>query len=200
MADGAYGQIPGTETLPPARVASIRAMQQRVQARRDTMTARLMRETYARPALVPAMTWLDDDAPAAPLAVLTERRSGGSVTVAIRPRGKEPAFVWVVQTRRADGWHTEIVPGSAREWVVGSPSEGSEAPEAVWVSAVDRAGNQSRPIRATRSLASTTAFSRLSQRLPRPHIDRNFFRPPSLPEHLDEASGRARAERAGLEF
>jgi uncharacterized lipoprotein YddW (UPF0748 family) len=143
MPDGAYGRIAGADTLPHARVDSIRATQRRVQARRDTMTARLLRETYARPALVPAMTWLDDDAPAAPRVTMSRR--DGSTTITLTPRGDEPAFLWVIQARRADGWHTEIVPGSVREWVVGTTSAHTEAPQAVWVSAVDRAGNQSRP-------------------------------------------------------
>jgi uncharacterized lipoprotein YddW (UPF0748 family) len=146
MPDGAYGPIPGADTMPRVRVDSIHAMQRRVQARRDTMTTRLMRETYARPALVPAMTWLDDDAPSPPLATMT--RSGGSVTVAITPRGAEPAFLWVIQSRRPGGWHTEIAPGSARTWVAGNRSEPGGSPQVVWVSAVDRSGNQSRPARA----------------------------------------------------
>jgi uncharacterized lipoprotein YddW (UPF0748 family) len=146
MPDGAYGAMAGADTMPPVRVDSIRRMQQRVQARRDTMTAKLMRETYARPALTPAMTWLDDDAPRAPRAAL--ERAGANVRVAIEPASGEAAFLWVVQSRWPDGWRTEIVPASARQWIVGSSLGHSGPVDAVWVSAVDRAGNQSRPSRA----------------------------------------------------
>jgi hypothetical protein len=146
MADGAYARLAGADTLPVARLDSIRAQQRRVQARRDTMNTRLLRETYARPALVPAMTWLDDDAPSPPRATITA--AGAAVTVAITPRGREPAFLWVIQSWRANGWHTEIVPGSARTWTSENAADNGGAPQVVWVSAVDRAGNQSRAARA----------------------------------------------------
>ncbi|MGH7465817.1 MAG: glycoside hydrolase family 10 protein, partial [Longimicrobiales bacterium] len=146
MPDGAYGAIAGVDTLPPARIDSIRVARQRVQARRDTMTAKLIRETYARPALTPAMTWLDDDPPAAPRAAI--RTQSARATVTIEPGSGEAAFLWVVQSRWADGWRTETVTGSAREWVVGSTYAQGGLPGAVWVSAVDRSGNQSMAVRA----------------------------------------------------
>jgi uncharacterized lipoprotein YddW (UPF0748 family) len=141
MADGAYGSIADADTLPAARVASIRALQRRVQARRDTMTARLTSETYARPALAPAMTWLDDDPPPAPSAL----RSGAAIMIS--PGAGEEAFLWVVQSRWTDGWRTEIVPAGARSWTPGSSSGMAAVPSAVWISAVDRIGNQSRVVR-----------------------------------------------------
>jgi hypothetical protein len=146
MPDGAFGRIAGADTLPPARVDSIRAMQARVQARRDTMTTKLMRETYARPALTPAMTWLDDAPPAPPRV----NRSGTAdrVRLTIESGSGEAPFLWVVQSRWPDGWRTEIVTAGARQWDVGSTAGGSGLPSAVWVSAVDRAGNQSRPVPA----------------------------------------------------
>ena len=147
MPDGAFGPIAGADTLPPARVDSVRAMQARVQARRDTMTAKLMRETYARPALTPAMTWLDDDAPPAPRSAL--RVNGDSTVVTIEPDRGESAFLWVVQSRWADGWRTEIIPASTRMWTTHGSSAQGRRPVAVWVSAVDRSGNQSAPSRAT---------------------------------------------------
>jgi hypothetical protein len=137
MADGAYGSIAGADTLPAARVDSIRATQRRVQARRDTMTARLMNETYARPALAPAMTWLDADPPPAPSAL----RSGAAITIS--PGAGEAAFLYVVQSRWSDGWRTEVVPAGARSWTPGSSSGMTAVPSAVWISAVDRIGNQS---------------------------------------------------------
>ncbi|HEX2167919.1 MAG TPA: family 10 glycosylhydrolase, partial [Longimicrobiales bacterium] len=79
MPDGAYGRIAGADTLPQERVDSIRDMQRRVQARRDSMTTKLMQETYARHALTPAMTWLDDEAPPAPRA--TVQSTGNTATV-----------------------------------------------------------------------------------------------------------------------
>jgi uncharacterized lipoprotein YddW (UPF0748 family) len=146
MPDGAYGRIAGADTLPPERLESIRAAQQGVQARRDTLTARLKGETYARPALTPAMTWLDDRAPPAPRAATAS--DGGRTHVTIEPAGGEAAFLWVIQSQWSDGWRTEIVPASVRQWVAGSSLGHSGVPDAVWVSAVDRTGNQSTPSRA----------------------------------------------------
>lgn len=146
MPDGAYGRIAGADTLPQARIDSIRSLQARVQARRDTMTTKLMRETYARQALTPAMTWLDDDAPPAPRVAV--RPGAGRATVAIEPANGEPAFLWVIQSQWSDGWRTEIVSASVRELVAGKSLGHSGVPGAVWVSAVDRAGNQSTPVRA----------------------------------------------------
>ena len=146
MPDGAYGRIAGADTLPQARIDSIRSMQTRVQARRDSMTAKLMRETYARPALTPAMTWLDNEAPPAPRAAV--RAAGDRTTVTIEPGNGEPAFLWVIQSQWPDGWRTEIVSASVREAVAGASLGHSGVPNAVWVSAVDRAGNQSSSVRA----------------------------------------------------
>src|SRR5690606_1155659 len=134
--------IRGADTLPAARIDSIRARQARIQARRDSMTTKLMSETYAYPALTPAMPWLDDDLPPTPAAT----RAGSSVT--IEPADGEPVRLWVVQARWAEGWwSTEIVPVSTRSWQAGSNYEATGEPLEVWVSTVDRVGNQSEPVR-----------------------------------------------------
>jgi uncharacterized lipoprotein YddW (UPF0748 family) len=142
MPDGAFTTIAGADTLPPERVDSIRALQRRHQARRDTLAQRLRDETYARPALVPAMTWLDDVPPPQPR--LAWAGDGAAARrLAIEPGAGEAAFLWVVQSRSRGVWRTEILPGHAREWLAGDV-----APDVVWVSAVDRAGNQSSGVRA----------------------------------------------------
>ncbi|MGH7444149.1 MAG: glycoside hydrolase family 10 protein, partial [Longimicrobiales bacterium] len=149
MPDGAFGDIAGADTLPQSRVDSIRTMQRRAQARRDSMTAKMMRETYAAPALPPAMTWLDDEPPVTPAAT----RRGA--TIAVQPASGEPAFLWVVQSRWPGGWwRTEIVPASTRAWVAGSSYDETGSPDEVWISAVDRVGNQSRPQRVEQALAT----------------------------------------------
>ena len=145
MPDGAFTKIAGADTLPRARVDSIRTMQRRVQARRDSMTAKLMNEAYAYPALTPAMPWLDADAPPTPGAT----RSGSVVTIA--PANGEPAFLWVIQSRWDDQWRTEIIPASVLEWTAGIRYGMDTPPDVVWISAVDRVGNQSRPRRVEES-------------------------------------------------
>jgi hypothetical protein len=142
MPGGERMEIGGADTLPPMRVEAIRAARMRSQARRDSMTAKLKRETYARAALVPRMPWLDDVAPPRPLV---ERVSGTSIRLA--PGRGEPVFLWVVQSRWREGWRTEVLPSAVREWVLGSTLGLQETPDLIWVSAVDRMSNQSPPVR-----------------------------------------------------
>jgi uncharacterized lipoprotein YddW (UPF0748 family) len=141
MPNGAFRMRPGMDTLPAARLDSIRAGQAAVQARRDTMTAKLMKETYALPALVPAMPWLGNRAPAAPSA----RVSNG--VVSLTSNHEASVSLWVVQTRWASGWHTDIVPISQTQLKLLAPNGATGAPSEVWVSTVDRVGNQSKPVR-----------------------------------------------------
>ena len=152
MPDGAFTRIQGADTMAAERIDSIRAMQRRVQARRDTLVTLLRDEAYARPALVPAMPWLDDVPPPAPRAVVSTQPSG--TRIVIEPGAGEAVAQWVVQTQSPGGWRTEIVPGSVRTWTV-APAPGSEdVPAAVWVSGVDRVGNQSAPVRAVPATAA----------------------------------------------
>lgn len=145
MPNGAF--TPLADSLPQARIDSINAARMRTQARRDSMTSKMMRETYARPALVPAMPWLDGKPPGAPVAALEQR--GNRTTVRITPAKGEAAFLWVVQSKWPGGlWHTEIVPADRPEWTITAPSAQASAPLEVWVSAVDRLANQSRPVQA----------------------------------------------------
>jgi uncharacterized lipoprotein YddW (UPF0748 family) len=181
MPDGAFRRNAGLDTLPPARAEVIRAQQRRVQARRDTLTRRLRDEAYARPALVPAMTWLDDVPPLAPRVTLARHTDG--TRIVIEPPHGEPAFMFVVQSQWSDGWRTELVPAGTREWRVGRAAGGSGTPGAVWVSAVDRVGNQSTPVRATASRPATesvqtTQATEATDRT-RPHL------PPGVIPHVE---------------
>jgi hypothetical protein len=145
MADGAYDRTGAVDSLPSPRRDAIRMAQGRVQARRDSMTARLARETYARPALAPAMPWLDGVSPAAPSV---ERRvSDNGVAIGVSPGRGEASFLWVVQSRWPVGWRTELVPAMTREFLVGSTLGLVGSPDVIWVSAVDRTGNQSTLVR-----------------------------------------------------
>lgn len=152
MADGAYDRSRTADSLPPERREAVRTAQARVQARRDSMTAKLMRETYVRPALVPAMSWLDAVPPPAP--ALTRRPGGDGLRIGISPGRGEASVLWVVQSRWPQGWRTEIVPAATRDFVVGSTLGLTGSPRTVWVSAVDRTGNQSIPVRVP-SLGTT---------------------------------------------
>ena len=146
MAGGVFTRIPGADTLAPARIDSISRGRARTQARRDSMTIKMARETYAEPALTPAMPWLDAVPPPAPTAALS--RVGNRVDVTLTPARGEPLSVWVVQSKWPNGtWRTEIVPVTVQQWTITAPGPDAGAPVEVWVSVVDRAGNQSTPVR-----------------------------------------------------
>ena len=139
--------IMGADTIPQPRLDSLNLMRARTQARRDSMTSKMMREAYARPALVPAMPWLDSKPPREPTAAL--QQLGNKTSVTFTPGSGEAAYLWVVQSKWPRGWwRTEIVPASQREWSIAAPTADAGAPVEVWVSAVDRVGNQSRAVRA----------------------------------------------------
>ena len=146
MPNGAFTAIAGADTLSQARIDSINAIRARTQVRRDSMTVKMKREAYARPALIPAMPWLDSSPPPAPNATL--HQVGNKTSVIIAPARGEQPNLWVVQAKSARGfWQTAIMPISEREWSF-TPTPEFGAPTEVWVSVVDRVGNQSRAVRA----------------------------------------------------
>lgn len=113
----------------------------------DSLAERLARETYGEPALVPATPWLDSIPPRAPTARLVADPSTGGKRLRLTPAGPRAVWLWTVQELRGGRWSTRILPGSARSTAI--TRNGLEpAPDAVWVSAVDRVGNQSRVVRA----------------------------------------------------
>ena len=103
------------------------------------LTRRLREGPYAEPALVPAMPWLDERPPARP-ALSLRAEEDGRLRLHIAPSGKNAVRWWVVRLRRGAAWTVDVVPGSQRAYAV--PREGVP-PDAVAVSAVDRAGNES---------------------------------------------------------
>jgi uncharacterized lipoprotein YddW (UPF0748 family) len=148
-------RIPGADTLAPPVLDSINRGRARTQARRDSMTAKMMRETYSQPALTPAMPWLDAVPPSPPTAVFSQE--GNQVNVTLTPPGGEPLNVWVVQSKWPSGaWRTEIVPITTRQWTVTALAQNAGVPTEVWVSVVDRAGNQSMPVRALATAQQST--------------------------------------------
>jgi hypothetical protein len=70
----------------------------------------------------------------------------GGRRVVIAPAGRT-VWLWAVQELRDGQWTTRILPGAQRSTAV-TRNELERMPDAVWVRAVDRTGNQSRPVRA----------------------------------------------------
>ncbi len=114
----------------------------------DHLNERLLREVYTGPALVPASPWLDRRAPAAPRVAMRMDPQTGWHVLDLQPGPSGPEsptvapsapWLWVVQTRHANGWTTEIVPATEELHVL-SP-RGGPAPVDVRVTAVDRVEN-----------------------------------------------------------
>jgi uncharacterized lipoprotein YddW (UPF0748 family) len=119
----------------------------------DSLNERLVREVYGEPALVPASPWLDRRAPAVPrVAVRTDATSAARV-VDLDPGVAGPAtsapWLWVLQTRSAEGWRTQLLPASQRVALLAA--RGAAVPLDVRVTAVDRVGNAGPAARATPS-------------------------------------------------
>jgi uncharacterized lipoprotein YddW (UPF0748 family) len=123
---------------------SMRALQPGVPIR-DTLTMRLSTEVYAEPALVPASPWLDATPPARPTARAVRDTVTGGVRLVLTPADQQAVRYWTVQALGPDAWTTRILPGSIRSHSV-TRNRKEPLPEAIWVSAVDRVGNQSRPV------------------------------------------------------
>ncbi|MFM1770844.1 MAG: hypothetical protein RJA22_3373 [Verrucomicrobiota bacterium] len=114
---------------------SARALQE------ESRTTQLrLRQSYAQPALPPVARWLDATPPARPTLGATAAPRGG-VRFLWGNGGAEPVRFWVVQARAGGQWSTDIVAAgeTARTWA------SAEAPEALAVTAIDRAGNAGAP-------------------------------------------------------
>ena len=99
----------------------------------------LQKGAYAQQALAPVFSWLDNQPPAPPR--IWAFGAGGQVKLHCKPAASEPVWRWLVQTRSAGAWITEIVPGSTSERVFLF----SNKPDAIAVAAIDRCGNASEP-------------------------------------------------------
>ncbi|MGC8840940.1 MAG: glycoside hydrolase family 10 protein [Candidatus Sumerlaeaceae bacterium] len=95
---------------------------------------------YDKPALVPAMPWLDAKVPAKPSLEVT--REDQKLLAAWKPKDPNDVRVWVVHAKTGSKWSTEILPAQVESKVF-APDKDGALPEIVAVSAVDRCGNES---------------------------------------------------------
>ncbi|CAN5400302.1 family 10 glycosylhydrolase [soil metagenome] len=96
---------------------------------------------YAKKALVPATTWLDNTPPDAPAVEFTRAQGTGLTTLTWTPQGPEAAWQWVVQYYSNGTWKYEILPSTALGYAI--PGGDALAPTNACVTAIDRVGNQS---------------------------------------------------------
>ena len=100
-----------------------------------------MSVVYAQQALIPASPWLDAKAPPRPTALTSIDAVTGDRVLRVVPAAGDAVWLWTVQTRADTGWVTEIIPGTERTHRL--PGTGD-----VFVTAVDRVGNQSVLVKA----------------------------------------------------
>jgi uncharacterized lipoprotein YddW (UPF0748 family) len=115
---------------------------------RDSIVDKLLAGPYAGPALVPASPWLDSIPPRKPAAYLMKDSVTRATTVTFVSTGKEKPWLWVLRYRYGPDWSTQILPGVQTIHMFDGGSE-SRAPDEVFVSAVDRIGNESAAAKAT---------------------------------------------------
>jgi len=113
----------------------------------DSLAQRLAKVTYAEPALVPATPWLDSIPPREPSARIVADTLTGGTRLQLTPATGEPVWLWAVQELRSGAWTTRILPGSLQSTAL-TRFAAEPAPDAVWVRAVDRVGNESRAVQA----------------------------------------------------
>jgi uncharacterized lipoprotein YddW (UPF0748 family) len=113
-------------------------------AERDTLAARLMRETYAAPALVPASPWLSPDALTLAAPVVREDRdvrTGATFLIATLPPA-QVARTWVISRWDGRAWSSELRPADSAVLtlaVAATPGDGV----GYWISWIDRVGVES---------------------------------------------------------
>jgi uncharacterized lipoprotein YddW (UPF0748 family) len=95
---------------------------------------------YPGTALVPAYTWLDATAPAAP--TLTVTAQSAAMRAAFAPGGAEAPRWWLVQWRNAEAWNAKLVWGAERQLDI-SFSAPAERANVVIITALDAAWNAS---------------------------------------------------------
>ena len=111
---------------------------------RDSVADLLAAGPYTQPALVPASPWLDALPPAMPWLFVSTDSASRDPMAHMRPGDAELPWLWRVSTRYGSEWRTVIVPGSTLFFRLTHPA-GGMAPSEVWLTAVDRTGNESLP-------------------------------------------------------
>ena len=112
----------------------------------DSVVEKLKVGPYSDLALVPASKWLDEKAPIRPaIGIRIEKENGGTV-VDLDSENETRPWLWTVRTRFANGWTSQIVPGWVTTHYVSFRN--APLPEEVFVTAVDRTGNESPVARA----------------------------------------------------
>ena len=119
-----------------------------------------LKSLYAMPALSPAMPWLNDNAPAAPVVRASRAQAGRrTLELVVQAGTKDAVWQYAVWTRQGETWSFTALPailssgydsrsGTTRLAELGiADAPGAGEISVIVVSAVDRAGNESRRVR-----------------------------------------------------
>jgi uncharacterized lipoprotein YddW (UPF0748 family) len=112
---------------------------------RKGISDQLRSASYSSPALVPATPWLGKDIPGTPSVAAV--RKGGALTLKLAA-GKANAM-YAIWSRYGGQWRFAVAPASRVDWPVPDDARLGSA-DAVFVSAVDRLGNESARVQAWR--------------------------------------------------
>jgi len=111
---------------------------------RDALASRLIRETYAAPALVPASPWLSGalDKLAPPVVIVDrDARTGATFLNATLP-SDEVARTWIVSRWDGRRWSTELRPVDGASLTLAIPAAADDG-VGYWISWIDRVGFES---------------------------------------------------------
>jgi hypothetical protein len=105
---------------------------------RKGISDQLRSTSYLTPALVPATPWLGGAQPEAP--AVGAKRKGNAVHLTLAA-GKANAL-YAIWSRHGGDWRFDVAPAARVDWVVADDARLGAA-DAVFVSAIDRLGNES---------------------------------------------------------
>ena len=103
-------------------------------SRSSSLMTSLQHGDYAEPALVPGCAWLSTNTLPRPTHFISELKTGGVRLICNAAPGQTPGL-WLLQSRIAGQWKTEVVPGGeklARSF--------TKSPDVIAVTPIDRAG------------------------------------------------------------
>jgi len=106
---------------------------------RNGLAAALQSQTYDQPALVPASPWMGRSPLGRP-SVFASGFKSGNLRLAGRPCVGDRVCQWLLQTRTGGTWRSEVLRGGAFTRIFGS-----EEPDAIAVTPLDRFGNAGPP-------------------------------------------------------
>lgn len=123
----------------------------------DSLSTALLNGPYKKPALVPASPWLDNKAPAAPIAKAS--LLGDSVSISWTHPDEKDVFRWVIHYKYGNSWdfrilnaadrslnleRNQLIPASTQK-APGNSNPATVPLSSVIITAVDRTGNESVP-------------------------------------------------------